>query len=406
MSSHCARLILVLAVTVGLGCGWLTWSAVAGDTLPGAFSTKFSQKEPEHFLTVADIAQTPDRGYLLAGEVTDNTSITASAWLAKVDRNGKRSWERELGKTTLSSALYRILALPDGFVLLGIINDGLGGASRAAQGWVISMSASGKVRWERYLGDGRSERVFPSKVIRLPTGELVVLGRRMRGQESSPFVMKLREDGQDVSEAVFPATEVYAVGMDGGFVPGSLDLLADRGLLEAGSEMFRDRPREARLTRFGPDGKRVWTRQFIGIDGRTVARVSVLADSAVLIGLEAGPIGHPRSTALAVIDKAGELVWEKPVNARGACSIRALWTDGTGEIVASGATCDSERDRVWVAKFTAAGELLAFRTLVARPGGYVRPILFEPGLRALLVAARRATSQETVFLRQPFTFGP
>jgi hypothetical protein len=99
MRSHGARLVLASVLSVGLGCGWLTWSAVAGDTLPGAFSTKFSQKEPEHFLTIADIAQTPDRGYRLAGEVTDNTTITSSAWLAKVDKNGKRSWERELGKT-------------------------------------------------------------------------------------------------------------------------------------------------------------------------------------------------------------------------------------------------------------------------------------------------------------------
>jgi hypothetical protein len=173
--------------------------------------------------------------------------------------------------------------------------------------------------------------------------------------------------------------------------------------------MFRDRPTEGRLTRFGPDGKRVWARHFTSIDGRTVAGLRVLANDTILVGLETGPSGRPSSAALAAVDKAGELVWERPVNARGACSVSALWTVGAGEIVASGATCDSERDRVWVGRFRAGGELLAFRTLVARsggPGGYVRPILFEPGLRALLVAAGRDASKETWFLRQPFTFGP
>jgi hypothetical protein len=271
---------------------------------------------------------------------------------------------------------------------------------------VVSFTPAGKIKWERHIVGGDSwTRVGFSEIKRLSTGGFVILGGQGRGEMGSIVVTKLSGDGQSVSQTVFEAEEFYGAGMDSGVSAGPAELLADGGVVEGGSIHHPDQRTEGRLVRSGPDGKKLWERQFPGNDSREVAAIRVLEDGSVLVGLQTD-FSRPTMSSLALVSESGALRWKKPVNERAACSIKVIRVLPSGEIVAAGGTCDAVPNRVWVGKFTGEGDLMKFQTLIAWPGGadgYVRPLLLEPGLQAVLAVAARSPAKELWFLRRPLS---
>jgi hypothetical protein len=397
-----------LVVYAFLSLAWLASDAIAENIRPLEVSTKFSQTQPEHFLSVFDIAQVPDGGYVLAGSVSDASTIGEWAWFAKVNRDGKREWEKEFGKTTLNSRLVKIDVLQEGsMVAVGATNDSPRGTGKAAQGWVVLLTGAGKMRWERHFGDGWRSIAYARAIKSLPTGDLVIVGDERQGGKTSVVMTKLNTRGQTISQVVSRSTELYAPGVDAGFSPGPIVILDDGAIVQGGRMFHMDKRVDAQLARIAPDGKELWERRFSGAEGRSVGAIRPVRDGKLLVGLEAG-VSRPSGVSLALVDKAGELAWEKSISAREVCSISFLADTPSGGVIAGGATCDGERNRVWVGRFSAAGDLSALQTLIPWSGGslgYVRPIVLESSLKAVLAVAAKSPAKEIWFFRRPIFFG-
>lgn len=117
-----------------------------------------------------DIQQTPEGGYIIAGtsrsfegDVSGNHSLNADAgdaWIVKINDKGAIQWQKALGGTGDESATS-ILLTSDGDYVIGGYNQSDDGdvkgnhmafTDASYDAWIVKMSASGNIRWQRSLG--------------------------------------------------------------------------------------------------------------------------------------------------------------------------------------------------------------------------------------------------------------
>ncbi|RYE20777.1 MAG: T9SS C-terminal target domain-containing protein [Sphingobacteriales bacterium] len=118
------------------------------------------------------IQQTTDGGYIACGYTTSSNSGTLTGitgaganegWIVKMDNAGNVIWQKLLGGTS-SETLYAIIQTPDGGylvagnsmssntgTLLGVYNNG------AYDIWIIKLDAGGILQWQKLLGGSAND---------------------------------------------------------------------------------------------------------------------------------------------------------------------------------------------------------------------------------------------------------
>jgi len=113
--------------------------------------------------------QTFDGGYILGGAAHSSRTGSLDFWLMKTDQNGVKLWNRNYVGSGLDK-VYSILQTPDrGFIIAGETESG--GNSDV---WLVSTEPDGHVQWEMTFG-GTGHDVARS-VLLSPDGGLVVAG--------------------------------------------------------------------------------------------------------------------------------------------------------------------------------------------------------------------------------------
>lgn len=107
------------------------------------------------------IAPTPDGGFIIAAEIGgDGGNVEeyfgqTDIWLLKTDYSGELEWQKTLGGTSMDVP-RKIKVLSDGsFLLCGESSstDGdIGENNGFYDGWLVKLSASGTIQWERSIG--------------------------------------------------------------------------------------------------------------------------------------------------------------------------------------------------------------------------------------------------------------
>jgi hypothetical protein len=115
------------------------------------------------------LIQTPDSGYIIAGSTrSSDGDITGyrglgDVWIVKTDDTGALQWQQSLGGTGLDQAHSICRTLDSGYILTGITNSldgdvsGLHGTSTMQDYWVVKLSDTGALQWQKCLGGTNAE---------------------------------------------------------------------------------------------------------------------------------------------------------------------------------------------------------------------------------------------------------
>lgn len=96
------------------------------------------------------VRQTPDGGYVIAGETQTFGSGRSDAWVLRLDRAGNVLWQRAYGGADDDRAYGIALAADGGYVVTGETQS-LGGGSYY-DAFVMKLDADGNIAWQRLFG--------------------------------------------------------------------------------------------------------------------------------------------------------------------------------------------------------------------------------------------------------------
>ena len=107
----------------------------------------------------ADMIQTSDGGYALAGKTYSFGAGESDFWLIKVDSYGNMQWNRTYGQATEESASSVIQSTDGGYALAGSFVQN----ESNTDGWLVKTDSAGNMQWNRTYGGGRND--FANSVI-------------------------------------------------------------------------------------------------------------------------------------------------------------------------------------------------------------------------------------------------
>jgi Secretion system C-terminal sorting domain len=129
------------------------------------------------------VLQTADGGYVVAGASNSNDGdVTGNHgsfdfWVVKLSTLGVIQWQKSLGGTMADGAADIIQTWDGGYVVAGETSSGDGDVTGSHGGqdyWVVRLSSLGAVLWEKSLGGTGDER--PTSVIQSADGGFMVAG--------------------------------------------------------------------------------------------------------------------------------------------------------------------------------------------------------------------------------------
>ncbi|MBK6764840.1 MAG: hypothetical protein IPG71_00640 [bacterium] len=101
------------------------------------------------------VAQTPDGGFILAGE-TWNAEVfetrNADAYVVKVDSLGNEEWSHSWG-WEYSDYISRIIVLDDGYIAAGAVGRFPPANPEPSLGWLLRLDSAGDTLWTKLLGN-------------------------------------------------------------------------------------------------------------------------------------------------------------------------------------------------------------------------------------------------------------
>ncbi|MCF6285597.1 MAG: hypothetical protein L3K26_10455, partial [Candidatus Hydrogenedentes bacterium] len=155
-----------------------------------------------------DVVETPEGGYLIAGQTDTGSANGVDAYLLKVDDSGKVRWEQAFGGAGEARA-NAVVALRDaGFAFAGRSDSP--GTHGGTDAYIVTVDANGQNPVTSWYGGAGDEEAFG--LIEASDGTLVVVGDTATsgGKSVNAFVLKLNTDLAEVSSMA-----VGGAGTDG-----------------------------------------------------------------------------------------------------------------------------------------------------------------------------------------------
>jgi len=287
------------------------------------------------------IVETHD-GYVIAGSVFDDSGPSTYGWLIKIDKAGKKQWEKELGKKARDSAFYRAAVTHDNsFVLVGSVNAISAGTFEKSSGWVVKLKANGNVEWDKSL---QFERIVYAMDVKSTKGnDMIVVGHIRRGTWDSPSV----EDSAFITEMDSKGNILWSKHIQKGYWANIVCPLKKDGFIIGGGSWIAKIDNSGNVLReyyFDKKGEYL------------LSAIKGMEDGSIIIGRKPKNI-KAHYILISKLGANGNLEWDKKIESSGLCSIAGLWIRKGNEIVAVGETCANERERIWAAVFSISGEI-------------------------------------------------
>lgn len=117
------------------------------------------------------ILQSKDGGYFVGGASYESGTGNSDAWLVKLDKKGKKVWDKNYGGKG-SDQIYTMLESKDGGYLLGGISSS--GEKTKGSMWLLKTDAKGKLLWQTTVGKDYFEQI--EALLETKDGKIIVAG--------------------------------------------------------------------------------------------------------------------------------------------------------------------------------------------------------------------------------------
>ena len=229
------------------------------------------------------VAQTPDGGYVVAGYF----GAQPGYWLIKLSAAGVLEWQKQSRDS--GSAYAFLLSRDGGFVLAGGQGQGL---------WIMKLDSNGDVEWQkRYHEQGLTESA--RAIAQTPDGGYITTGGVSSGDDYSDIlVMKLDPLGEVEWRRRYsePGDEVAC----------SVQPLPDGSYIIAGTRAESDSyyKDDALVMRLSPDGNIIWCSAYTGLPTYYggASEIRQTPDGGSILACP---------SALIKIDAYGDIVWQR-----------------------------------------------------------------------------------------------
>ncbi len=290
------------------------------------------------------VTELKDHGFMVVSYIQElNKPNNRAAWLIRLDKNGKKIWDRKYYGAKYGRP-YAVLAMPDG----GAVVAGLTfqkDSSKFYEGWVFRVDKTGKQVWERIIGS-KGKDWFRS-VAALPNGDIVVVGAQQyhvvkaamtvggssKHVTQAAWVVRLKPDGKTVWDKTFFNSEnvarSVAVQKNGHIAVAGWT----RGQNQYGKDTW--------IISLDGKGQKIWKKSFGGAGEDKFDAITILPDgSFALAGITKKhlPMMTVNKAWILSVDSKGKLLWEYPFGNGRADYVHAITTLSDGRIAVAGGT--------------------------------------------------------------------
>lgn len=228
----------------------------------------------------ADLAETPDGGFLVCGFLRDRFGVL------KISQSGDSLWERTLSDSAIGTAYAIDRAVSGNYVIVG----GVGGAAQ-----ILTLSATGELGWERRISESGTR--VATDLQPLSDGSTVVLGNAGSGHA---WATRLSPEG------IPEWSNLY--GEPGGMDARSLSRVQSGACVVVGSlQRNGGSVQDIWLLQLRDDGSSGWSRQYLtSLEEHGIA-ISACADGGYIVSSLMLLSSGQRDLLLLKVDQHGEL---------------------------------------------------------------------------------------------------
>ncbi|GAB3915138.1 hypothetical protein GCM10028803_61540 [Larkinella knui] len=359
------------------------------------------------------------------GDVSGNHG-ESDFWVVKLNSTGGIVWQKALGGTGIEYARAITTTTDGGFVVIGetLSNDGdVSGNHGGGDIWVVRLNSTGGIVWQKTIGGSGSEGA--TAITATVDGGFVVTGQTSsndgdvsgnHGGQSDAWVVKLSGSGNVVWQKALGGSSTQAD------IALAITLTADNGLMVAGTTTSDDGDvlgnhgkQDAWVVQLNDQGKLIWQKTLGGTGDDIANAITTTADGGFLVagstnsndGDVSGFQGGILDFWVIKLTRLGQLSWQKCLGGTDEESVFSIALASDGGYAMAGYTGSTngnvtgnhgERD-FWVVKLREPLQVLppyfncntgqiTFRT----SGGNNTPITFTaPGITRATTADKVGT---------------
>jgi uncharacterized repeat protein (TIGR01451 family) len=242
------------------------------------------------------IIETPDKSFLVVGDIRQTQLSNSNVYLLKIDERGKKIWSKQFGGTG-NDAGYRIIQTINngGYLIIGTTNSSGSGDEDV---YLLKIDAQGNQVWAKTYGAAGND--YGRGVLELSDGYLVTGTAYNAANESADlYLLKVDFNGNQLWQKFYGSPNDIDEGYD-------LVMSNDGNIVLAG---YTGSLSDVWLLKVTPDGTGIWTKTFGGELGDQAFDI-LKAGNGDLIVTGVTEIDPTNSDAfLARFDADGNEIW-------------------------------------------------------------------------------------------------
>jgi len=236
------------------------------------------------------VASTSDHGYIMAGASKSEdgdvefNSGNYDSWIVKLSSEGDLEWQKTIGLGNVDRA-RSIIKTPDGEYIVVGLKTLMPNESILNQSWVIKLSNTGELLWERLLGENLKGAAI--KVIMLSDGNYLVASER-ETTSTDVALTKITMQGEVIWDRIYGGNGINWIR--------SIIETKDGGIAFAGTtETNNDVPigsRDFWVVKLNSQGTIEWSSTFGGTSSDGASSIIETEDNRLIV------VGHSSSSEI------------------------------------------------------------------------------------------------------------
>lgn len=331
-----------------------------------------------HYEMGRSLIQTPDSGFIIAGDVEFANATTHQAWLIKTDSNGNTVWNQTYGGTNSDTFLSVAQTLDGGFIIAGTTKSY---GEPNGDFWLLKTDSIGNHQWNHTYGGPGSDQAL--SVIQTSDQGYVLTGYTTISNDASMLLIKTDPEGHQVWNKTLGGANTD--------IAHQVIQTSDNGFAIAGYTMSTGSgAADAWLIKTDQTGNVTWSKTYGTTDEETANAIIQLGDGGFALA------GYKALDAwLLRIDSQGNALWNKTYGGTALDLAESIVQTADGGFAFAGYTLsDTEGFRdAWIVK-TATDVIPEF------PPNMIATLLFGIAILAATLAGQFAkkpniTAQQT-----------